>query len=310
MLRIFRVCWLLIFMLLDAGCESDHELSIIFGGDVMLDRGIRAQINSKGISYFTDELQPEFSKADYAIVNLECPATDIKAPLNKKFTFRADPVWLSNLHEAGITHCIMANNHSYDQGRSGLISTAENIERAGIIPTGFGQTQKSACEPVILNKNGIEVAIFSSVTLPLESWMYLADSPGMCQATIEDLKQAVLSFRAEHPATFIIVTLHWGVEYLPIPTSTQRMQATELIESGTDAIIGHHPHVVQTYERIKGKPVFYSIGNLIFDNPKPITHRGILVKFTLKSKQHTVTIIPYEAVNNKPFIQESEIKEF
>ncbi len=309
MLRDFRAGWW-IAILLFAGCKPEKEVSIVFGGDVMLDRGIRAQINRKGVSYFTDNLEPEFSSADYTVVNLECPSTDIIAPLTKEYIFRADPKWLSNLRNAGITHCILANNHSYDHGRAGLISTAENIERAGIVPVGFGQTQKLACEPVILSKNGIEVALFSSVILPLESWMYLADSPGMCQATIEDLKLAIAGYRAQHPKSYVIATLHWGVEYQPVPTSTQRQQATELLEAGTDAIIGHHPHVVQTFERIHGKPVFYSIGNLIFDNPRPATHQGILVKLTINADQNTVTIIPYETTANKPIILQSGIRQF
>jgi poly-gamma-glutamate capsule biosynthesis protein CapA/YwtB (metallophosphatase superfamily) len=304
------VGWSFVFLFLAFGCKPKNELSIIFGGDVMLDRGIRAQINHKGVSYFTDELAPEFSKVDYAIVNLECPVTDNASPLTKQYVFRAEPTWLPSLRSAGITHCIMANNHSYDQGRPGLISTAKNLEEVGITPIGFGHTQRLACESLILNKNGIEVAIFSSVTLPLEAWMYLPDSPGMCQATIDDLKFAISSYRSAHPQTFIVVTLHWGVEYQPIPTSTQRLQATELIEAGTDAIIGHHPHVVQSYERINGKPVFYSVGNLIFDNPRAVTHRGILVKLLMRSRKLDVEVIPYEAIKNRPTILQSEVTKF
>ncbi|MDZ7607475.1 MAG: CapA family protein [Cyclobacteriaceae bacterium] len=106
----------------------------------------------------------------------------------------------------------------------------------------------------------------------------------------------------------LYVTLHWGVEYQHIPTLTQRQKATELIEAGTDAIIGHHPHVIQSYERIKGKPVFYSIGNLIFDNPRNITHRGILVKLLVRPTQNDVFVIPYETINNKPIILYSEMQ--
>jgi len=145
-----RVIWFFTFLILSFGCWPKEELSIIFGGDVMLDRGIRAQINHTGVSYFTDAFVPEFSKADFTIVNLECPVTDQASPLTKQYVFRGEPTWLPSLQNAGITHCILANNHSYDQGRSGLIETAENLISAGVTPVGFGQTQKSACEPLIL----------------------------------------------------------------------------------------------------------------------------------------------------------------
>jgi poly-gamma-glutamate capsule biosynthesis protein CapA/YwtB (metallophosphatase superfamily) len=310
MLMRVRAVWWFIFLLLACDNKPAHELSVIFGGDVMLDRGIRVQINRNGMAYFTDGLVPEISKADYAIVNLECPVTDVVAPLTKKYVFRAEPEWLKDLRDAGITHCILANNHSYDQGRAGLISTARNAAHAGITPIGFGSTQSAACAPVVLLRNGMEVVVFSSVTLPLEGWMYLDDSPGMCQASIDDLVRAVSSYRAGHPGSFIVVTLHWGVEYQSMPTAMQREQAKALVNAGTDLIIGHHPHVVQTYERIDGKPVFYSIGNLIFDNPRAVTHRGILVKLTLRGKENGITIIPYEAVKNKPMILPSEITTF
>lgn len=310
MLRSLRANWWFILLLMACEHKPAQELSVIFGGDVMLDRGIRVQINHQGVGYFTDGLMPEISKADYTIINLECPATDIVAPLTKKYVFRAEPAWLADLRKAGITHGILANNHSYDQGRAGLISTAKNMELSGITPIGFGQTQTAACAPVVLLKDGMEVAIFSSVTLPLESWMYLDNSPGMCQASIDNLVQSVSLYRATHPASFIVVTLHWGVEYRSTPTAAQREQAKSLVTAGTDLIIGHHPHVVQTYERINGKPVFYSIGNLIFDNPRTITHHGILVKLTLRPKENAITIIPYEAVKNKPGIRSSEITSY
>jgi len=287
-------------LLLFVACKPDREMTVIFGGDVMLDRGIRAGIHAKGLDHFTRSLAPLFKHADYTVVNLECPATNIRGALTKKFLFRAEPSWLAGLKDAGITHCILANNHSYDQGRAGLISTAGNLRASGLGAAGYGQTQREACAPVLLEKNGIAIALFSSVTLPLESWVYLEDSPGMCQATIENLAEAIAAYQAVHPETYIIVSLHWGIEYQKVPTALQQAQAKALIAAGTDAIIGHHPHVVQTYEAIDGKPVFYSLGNLIFDNPNPLTHDGILVKLTVAEDESHVQVIPYKTESGKP----------
>jgi poly-gamma-glutamate capsule biosynthesis protein CapA/YwtB (metallophosphatase superfamily) len=298
MLRNAFLLWCLYSGLLS--CRSDTDLSIVFGGDVMLDRGIRAKINVHGPGYFFDDLKAEFQDSDFVVVNLECPATAIKAPLTKKYIFRAEPALLPELRKAGITHCILANNHSYDQGRDGLISTAENLQKAGIVPVGYGPTQQLACAPVILRKDNSRVAIFSSVTLALESWMYLEDTPGMCQATIEDLAKSISAYKAAHKGDYVIVTLHWGIEYQLIPTPLQRDQAKALVEAGADAIIGHHPHVVQRYERIDGKPVFYSIGNLIFDNPNPITQNGILVRLRISGQGVASEIIPYKTEDLKP----------
>jgi poly-gamma-glutamate capsule biosynthesis protein CapA/YwtB (metallophosphatase superfamily) len=322
MLMMVRLAGCLLLLL--TACQSKKELSIVFGGDVMLDRGIRAQIAVKGVGHFTSDIQSEFQAADFAVVNLECPATAIKAPLTKKFIFRAEPEWLPELYKAGITHCILANNHSYDQGRAGLISTDENLENAQLKSIGYGVDQQEACKPVVLQKDGIDVAIFSSVTLGLESWMYLENEPGMCQATIQDLKGSVLTYKQQHPEAFIVVTLHWGIEYQVMPTMMQQKEAKELIAAGADAIIGHHPHVVQRFEWIDGKPVFYSVGNLIFDNANPVAAEGILVKLVvgefdgelvgegLVGEEHQqgqrrrsgVKIVPYRIVGGKPVLME------
>lgn len=301
-----RSVFIFSFWLCLLSCQSKHEISIIFGGDVMLDRGIRAKINTRGINYLFNDLKTEFRNSDFAIVNLECPATDIKAPVTKKYSFRAEPKLLPELRAAGITHCILANNHSYDHGRKGLVSTADNLRKADITPIGFGSNQESACAPIVIEKNGIRVAIFSSVTLLLESWMYLQDAPGMCQATIDDLTKAISNYKATHAGDHIIVTLHWGVEYQTAPTSVQRDEAKALIDAGADAIIGHHPHVVQKYEKLGGKPVFYSVGNLIFDNSNPATLNGVLIKLLIKPTGVSSEIIPYTAEDFKPIIQQGE----
>jgi poly-gamma-glutamate capsule biosynthesis protein CapA/YwtB (metallophosphatase superfamily) len=297
---------LLTSLLLLFSCESKNSMSVVFGGDVMLDRGVRSKINTHGVAYLMDDLVQEFQKADFVVVNLECPVTDLDAPLTKKFVFKGDPQVLPEIRAAGITHCILANNHSYDYGRDGLISTSENLRQVGIVPVGYGISQSSACEPALLEKNGVRVALFSSVLLPLESWMYLDDSPGMCQATAEQLAARIGQFKEVHSDYLVFVTLHWGVEYQKHPTPVQRQQAKLLVDAGADAIIGHHPHIVQMNELIGDSPVFYSIGNLLFDNANPLTHSGTLVKFSIIDRKIHAMLLPYETEQVKPILIQSD----
>ena len=153
----------------------------------MLDRGVRKTIEREGVDYLFEEVQPLFKNADFGIVNLECPVTELDQPLTKRYIFRGDPSTLPELRSAGITHAILANNHSYDHGRDGLISTEEYLKSNNIKSLGFGATQSDACEPVIIEKGGYRVAVFSSVLLPLESWMFLENEPGMCQIDADNL---------------------------------------------------------------------------------------------------------------------------
>ena len=263
-----------LFLLLMAACQS-QSLKICFTGDVLLDRGVRKHIEKSGIDSILSGAAPIFAKADYTVINLECPALTENTPLNKKYIFRAEPEWLYNLEKAGVTHCVMANNHSYDQGREALTETAVNIAGAGMIPVGYGANHEESCKPVIIEKNGIRCAIFSSVFLPLENWMYLPSRPSMCQAGASELAESIMEFKELNPGVSVIVVLHWGVEYRQFPHSGQASDAETLIEAGADLIVGHHPHVVQSIQFIGGKPVFYSLGNFIFDQSKPLQNQAI-----------------------------------
>lgn len=277
-----------------ASCTNQPEelLSICFTGDVLLDRGVRQQIEKKGVDYLFESVTPIFQSCDATVINLECPVTTSTTPIYKKYIFRAEPEWLPALRKAGITHATLANNHSIDQGRSGLIDTYQNLLAVGISSIGYGKNSAEACSPILIQKGDIKVALFSTVTLPLENWSFLEDSPGINQQSIEALKENIQSYKKLYPKNYIVVLLHWGVEYQTNPTPYQRRAAHGIIRSGADAIIGHHPHVIQKEEYFEGKPIFYSLGNFIFDQKKPETSRSLIVELHFTSKEVSIHKIP------------------
>ena len=154
------------------------SLTILFTGDVLLDRGVRRVAERKGISYLFEEVSPIFREADAVVVNLECPLTDTISPVNKKYIFRADARWAKDLKAVGITHAAMANNHTNDQGRRGLQATAQHLTDAGITPLGYGKSFKEQMSPVLIEKDGISVALFNATTLTIENWCRIDDKPG------------------------------------------------------------------------------------------------------------------------------------
>lgn len=287
--------------LLSNGCKQDDKsLKIYFVGDLLLDRGVRKQINTNGVGSLFNYVKPIFKEADAVVANLECPITKISAPVYKKYIFRGEPEWLMEIKNSGITHLVMANNHTYDQGRNGIKETYFNLISNKLIPVGYGVNQDDACKPIIIEKEDIKVALFSSVLLPLENWSYLPDSVGVCQATAEDLKQRIKEFKTLHADYKIVIVLHWGAEFQETPLIAQRQQAEELIDAGADAIIGHHPHVVQPKSIYKGKPIFYSIGNFIFDQRyKPAT-KALMVKLVFSKKEDAFSILSLEIKNCVP----------
>ena len=100
-------------------------LDIVFTGDILLDRGVRKVIEKHGVDHlFSDGIDSVFHSAQVVVGNLECPATKVMSPVQKLFIFRGEPEWLDTLRQHGITHLNLANNHSIDQGREGLLTHA------------------------------------------------------------------------------------------------------------------------------------------------------------------------------------------
>jgi poly-gamma-glutamate synthesis protein (capsule biosynthesis protein) len=277
------------------------SVSVTITGDILLDRGVRKVIEQKGTdAVFSPFVDSVFQSSDIVIGNLECPATKIKEPSFKQFIFRAEPEWLFTLKQHGITHLSLANNHSVDQGRAGLVDTRENVVSAGMIPIGAGRTMEEAARPVLLTSSPRKVYVLASLQLALENFAYLSEKPSVSQEDFDTLVERVRHLRSSEPDSYIIVTLHWGGEHTLHPVTIQRVRAHQLIDAGADALIGHHTHTLQTIEEYKGKPIYYSIGNFIFDQRKPVNSKACMVKLTITKESSHVETIPVEIIKCVP----------
>ena len=288
------------YSLLITNCPCGAQTTITLTGDILLDRGVRQRINAIGIdSLFTPEIDSIFAHSDIVVGNLECPATSTRTPAMKQFVFRGEPEWLEALHRHGITHLNLANNHSVDQRRKGLISTVENCRKAGIVPVGMGKNLHEAVQPVLLTPPPSTlipqpIYLFPTLQLPLENFTYLPDEYSVSQESIDSLCQRISRLRQAEPTAYIIVSPHWGIEHRVEPAQWQRRQARALIDAGADIIVGHHTHTLQTIENYKGKPIYYSIGNFIFDQTKPVNTRTCLVQIRIAPTSVEVETIPIE----------------
>lgn len=279
--------------LLLAMLMASDTLSITFTGDILLDRGVRQYVEHRGIDYvFSPFVDSVFQSSDLVVANLECPATKIKQPAYKQYIFRAEPEWLQALKAHGITHLNLANNHSVDQGRVGLADTKRNIEEAGMIPVGAGDNMQEAAQPVLLASTPRKVYLLTSLQMPLENFSYLPEKTSVSHEDLDSLTARVRRLKAAAPQCYVIVSLHWGGEHTLKPVPQQRQQAHQLIDAGTDALICHHTHTLQTIEQYKGKPIYYSIGNFIFDQSKPLNSKACMVKITITKESSHVETIP------------------
>ncbi len=287
------------------------SVSVMFTGDVMLDRGIRRIISRKGIDKIFTPISRILQQSDFAVANLECPATTTSLTHRKGFIFRINPGWLPALCDAHISHVNLANNHSTDQGTQGLKSTVDSLLKSGIIPVGCGVESLDECDPAVLTTTAGRIALFSSVQISLAGWKGSAGEYAPCQASIEDLCRNIRSYKKSYAGDVVVVCLHWGVEYHTSPAKFQRVQAHRLVDAGADAVIGHHPHVFQDVEEYKGKVVFYSLGNFVFDQRDLLTKRGAVVSFLIRTgKIESIELYPVVLKGGIPYWARSDESAF
>ncbi|MCS7092635.1 MAG: CapA family protein, partial [Patescibacteria group bacterium] len=156
--------------------------------------------------------------------------------------------------------------HTMNYGAKGLVETRKILAETGIRYTGVGEIE-------IIVSNGVTFGFlgFDKSQIP---------KPVLTQAEKELISEANIK------VDVLIVSMHWGVEYQDYANSGQRDLAKEIVDLGADVIIGHHPHVVQDYEEIAGVPVFYSLGNFVFDQMwSEKTKKGKLVKIVFENTQ-------------------------
>jgi len=288
---VYNGFWYLILTLLlsfqGGQIQSDYlsgkdTLTIAFTGDILLDRGVRQQIERDGIeSIFDMKADSVFQCSDIVVGNLECPATTLNTPMMKKFVFRAEPEWLEALRAHGFTHLNLANNHTVDQGRRGLVDTWRNVERYGMTAVGVGNTMAEAAQPVLLAEHPRKVWLMASLQLALEHFPYLPEAPSVNQESIDSMLVRIRALREEDSTAVILVSLHWGQEHTLEPTPMQRSAARRLIDAGADALICHHTHTLQTIEQYHGKSIYYSLGNFIFDQDRDINRRTCVPQVTI-----------------------------
>jgi poly-gamma-glutamate capsule biosynthesis protein CapA/YwtB (metallophosphatase superfamily) len=222
--------------------------------------------------------------ADIAIANFENPAPDRWRWHGKGMVFSANPKHIAGLADAGIDWVSLANNHIGDAGRAGIVSTQGNLDDYGIKHAGAGRNTADAHRASLIEAGGVTVGILGYDTIA--SYYHSGTStPGSAKMTRAFLKKDIAAAR-KAGADLVIVFPHWGVEYRAKPTAGQRNLAHLAIDAGADLVIGNHPHWVGGMELYKGKPIWYALGNFVFDQTwSEPTMEGITLELTFRGTE-------------------------
>jgi len=268
---------------------------LVAAGDIMLSRGVARESKKQGdLRHPFLKIEKYLKNSDIVFGNLENPITpgrEIGAP---EMILRADPGAESALQEAGFTVLSLANNHLPDFGPQGVLDTLQYLDSAGIGHAGAGKTEDEAYAAAYIEVKGIKLAFlaFADPGLVPESYPAGDDHPGVALLEREKVKAAVKG--AGGKADFVVVSIHAGREYEPEPDQTQIEYARLAIDAGADLVLEHHPHVVQKVEKYKGKYIFYSLGNFIFDQKwSQATREGLAARiFITRAGLEKIEFLP------------------
>jgi gamma-polyglutamate biosynthesis protein CapA len=256
---------------------------LIFGGDVMFSRGVRRQIlKARDPALPFRKIAPLFSAADIAFINLETPFSDRGPYLDGGLVFHAAPEMVVGLELAGMDVASTANNHSRDCAAYGVAYTLSWLRKHNIAPVGSAETPEAVHAGVVLNRNGIRFG-FLAYTYDQKNGNWKDEDRRIALADTAVLAADVKALRSR--CDVLIVSMHHGIEYRSQPSKLQRDFAHAAIDSGSDLVIGHHPHVIEPREVYRGKPIYYSLGNLVFDQfQREQTQHGELVSISFLGK--------------------------
>ncbi len=262
---------------------ASASLTLAAGGDVIGDRKVGDFIDSQGGEAALSGVAPLLSRADIAYVNLESPASDQGTPdPDKDVVFRGRPQLVTGLRSAGIDLVSLANNHALDWGEAALTDTIARLSAAGIGAAGAGENLAAARAPAVMDVNGDRAALLAySLILPAgfrAGQERAGVNPGRPdqQRLLKDIRATALEYE------WVIVSIHWGVEYESAANADQRALAHRMVEAGADVVLGHHPHVIQGLEIYQNAVIAYSLGDFVFDHRSRETGEAFLLEAELR----------------------------
>jgi len=288
------------------------DIRIQFAGDALLHTGpidaARTGQNAAGYNVYDfrpylRDIAPFIRAGDLNIINMETPV-DVYGNNTRILSwprFNVPFEVLEALDYAGFNHLVFANNHTIDRGFYGVERTLENFRRAGLSSTGAYANEEQFNTPTVIDVNGVRVGVVAYAEslngldslLTAHQHTFVTRRFNFYDITngIPRMVQDMNNLRA-HGAEVIIVSIHWGAEYVDQPTVAQVRFARALSEAGADVIMGHHSHTpqpIEWHEREDGSRglIIYSLGNFLADQtrlnpPDPRTQYTKLVTLNVR----------------------------
>lgn len=271
--------------------EESSPISITVTGDLCPIGRVEELCIANEYDHIYGDVLQVLNSSDLSITNLECPLTDELDPIPKVGpTLSARPQCINLLKLAQFDVVTLANNHIMDQGDTGLQSTIEKCEEAGIKTVGVGADVEDASEPLYVNIKGSLVAIINCA----ENEFSIAGSNQPGANALDPVRLYYTVQQARKRTNTILVIVHGGHELYEYPSTRMVDTYRYIADLGVTAVVGHHTHCVSGYEWWNDVPIIYSLGNFLFDWPGASINgwdRGLLAKLNIQEGKVTELII-------------------
>lgn len=280
--------------------SAEPVTTLLFTGVIVPARCVQAALDkNSNPDYPYEEVRQIISQADLAVGTFNATMSDQVEHTGCIDTYQlvGRPDNADALARAGFDLMSVATNHIKDCGLmkgwcdSTFFDTLGHLRRVGIQTTGAGKDLAEALQPVIVTLNGVRFGFISLGDSKMDEIVFASsDHPGIARLTEENLKAAIDAVR---PLVDVLVVLpHWGSESNAIPNWIQRAQARQIVEAGADLVVGNHTHVVQAIQELDGIPVFYGLGNFVFDQDWGDHRQAVILLVKFQGQQ----FIGYELI--------------
>ena len=288
--------------------RENQKLTMTMVGDVMLGRHVEEVIKNNGPDYLFRYVRPYFDHSDYVSGNFENPVLKEKvsnySEAEKDIHLHTNLGAIKAVKNAGFTVLNLANNHMMDYQEKGLQDTLNVFEDSYVDYVGAGWNRKDAKEQInYQDVNGIRVATLGFTDIFVSGAIATSNHNGVLSTNPDLLFEMIAKAKnsKQGNADLVVVNIHWGQEYDTDASPRQKALAKAIIDAGADIIIGHHPHVLQSFDVYKQGIIFYSLGNFIFDQGWTRTKDTAMVQYNLNDNgKATIDLIPLQIEEATP----------
>lgn len=239
---------------------------LIMTGVTAITRGTGAACDVRGIDWLTKNLRPHFQRARYVHLSNEVSITpDCEYPVKGSFVFCSKEQHFQALRDLRANIVELTGNHNRDFGDEPFVATMAWYRKHQIMTFGGGNTPEEAAAPLVVPlADGKQLGLVGfNERCPLKECA--KDGKPGANAYSRDKARTAIARARERGADFVIVTVQWKEHDFPAPTHTQGPIARDLVDLGADLVLGSQAHQLQVVEFYKGTPIFYGLGNLLFD---------------------------------------------